>query len=72
MKALDHCEFAFQKFKDYICINPYHYEKTGQEPLTILVPKSLPGTSGEYTNTYSYDDLRNTVPDNIQYSNSIR
>uniref|UniRef100_A0A336LKU2 Mothers against decapentaplegic homolog n=1 Tax=Culicoides sonorensis TaxID=179676 RepID=A0A336LKU2_CULSO len=71
LKALDHCEFAYHKRKDEICINPYHYMKIETEPLTILVPKTSPLPPSDYSSTYSFDDLRNTIPVNIQYNNSL-
>jgi MAD (mothers against decapentaplegic) family protein 2/3 len=27
LRAVEHCEFAFQHKKDEVCINPYHYTR---------------------------------------------
>jgi mothers against decapentaplegic homolog 3 len=71
LKALDHCEYAYQMKKDEVCINPYHYTKVEpQQPLTILVPKTLV-TSSETLSQYSFSDLSTTVPVNSQYNNDL-
>jgi mothers against decapentaplegic homolog 3 len=72
LKALDHCEYAYQMKKDEVCINPYHYTKVEpQPPLTILVPKSNLVTSSETLSQYSFSDLSTTVPVNSQYNNDL-
>ncbi|XP_055845287.1 mothers against decapentaplegic homolog 3 [Episyrphus balteatus] len=67
LKALDHCEFAYQYKKDEICINPYHYKKV---ELSILVPKSLP-TPPDSIADYPLDNHSNQIPNNTDY-NAIR
>ncbi|GBP66732.1 Mothers against decapentaplegic homolog 3 [Eumeta japonica] len=44
LKAVDHCEFAYQLKKDEVCINPYHYTKIDSPALPpILVPRGCGG-----------------------------
>ncbi|XP_055708667.1 mothers against decapentaplegic homolog 3 [Phlebotomus papatasi] len=69
LRPLDHCEYAYHLKKDEVCINPYHYTKV--ETLSILVPKSLPNTGVDSICQYPLDDLSNTVPHNIQFTNAL-
>lgn len=40
LKALEHCEFAYQLKKEEVCINPYHYSRIDTPALPpILVPR---------------------------------
>ena len=68
LKALDHCEYAFQMKKDEVCINPYHYTKIEQSLAYVLVPKNLQNIAPDSISQYPLDELTNTVPNNIQYN----
>jgi len=40
LRALEHCEYAFQLKRDEVCVNPYHYQRVETPVLPpILVPR---------------------------------
>lgn len=51
LKSVSHCRFPYAKKADYICINPYHYDKVESPALpAILIPKD----SQYYSEVSSY------------------
>lgn len=66
LRAVEHCEFAFQHKKDEVCINPYHYTRVETPVLPpVLVPRQ---PMGEYNpECQTLDDFTNTVPANTDF-----
>lgn len=54
LRALEHCEYAFQLKRDEVCVNPYHYQRVETPVLPpILVPRqSEAGVSGSSSTTH--------------------
>ncbi|KAK7078836.1 Mothers against decapentaplegic 2, partial [Halocaridina rubra] len=47
LRALDHCQYAFNLKKEEVCVNPYHYTKIEAPVLpAILVPRGSSSSSG--------------------------
>uniref|UniRef100_A0A915AF68 Mothers against decapentaplegic homolog n=2 Tax=Parascaris univalens TaxID=6257 RepID=A0A915AF68_PARUN len=42
LRSVSHCRFPFNKKLDYVCVNPYHYEKVETPALpAILIPRNM-------------------------------
>ena len=37
LRALPHCEYTFSRYKDKICINPYHYARVTAQGISIAL-----------------------------------
>ncbi|XP_066988108.1 mothers against decapentaplegic homolog 3 [Macrobrachium rosenbergii] len=50
LRALDHCQYAFNLKKEDVCVNPYHYTKIEAPTLpAILVPRGSSSSSNSST-----------------------
>uniref|UniRef100_A0A3B3CLT2 Mothers against decapentaplegic homolog n=1 Tax=Oryzias melastigma TaxID=30732 RepID=A0A3B3CLT2_ORYME len=65
LRAVDHCEFAFQTKKDEVCVNPYHYQRV-ETP--ILPPILVPRHTDISTDFPQLDDYSPSIPENTNIS----
>uniref|UniRef100_A0A8C7ZHJ1 Mothers against decapentaplegic homolog n=1 Tax=Oryzias sinensis TaxID=183150 RepID=A0A8C7ZHJ1_9TELE len=65
LRAVDHCEFAFNTKKDEVCVNPYHYQRV-ETP--ILPPILVPRHTDISTDFPQLDDCSPSIPENTNIS----